>query len=312
MTPVRSAVVGVGYLGRFHAQKYKALETAGLTKLVAVCDSSTARAEEIGKELGVPSLTDYRQLIGKVDAVSIAADTSVHYEVAKFFLESGVHVLVEKPIAATSAQAEELVKISEGRDLVLQVGHIERFSPPFKSVFTYATHPLSLEFQRMAPFGPRSNSRVDVVIDLMIHDLDLALCLDPSPIRTVAAWGWSLATPLTDVAIAHLNFESGLVASFTASRVAPMLTRRMHLVQEGATMAVDFAALTFDICRGSHGQPPVVDSQKFEKTDALLSEIESFLRSVGEGQKTAVTGRAGTEALRLAEKILETINASRE
>ncbi|HEX4926334.1 MAG TPA: Gfo/Idh/MocA family oxidoreductase [Bdellovibrionales bacterium] len=312
MTPVRSAVVGVGYLGRFHAQKYKALETAGLSKLVAVCDSSEARAAEIGKELGVPALTDYRQLIGKVDAVSVAADTSVHHEVAKFFLQNGIHVLVEKPIAATSAEAEELVALSEEKDLVLQVGHIERFSPPFRLASQNATAPLSLEFQRMAPFGPRSNARVDVVVDLMIHDLDLALCLDPSPVRTVAAWGWSLATPLTDVAIAHLNFESGMVASFTASRVAPSLIRRMHLVQEGSTIAVDFASLTYDICRARVGEPPAVESQKFEKTDALLAEVESFLRAVGDGQKIAVTGRAGTEALRLAEKIVELINASRE
>lgn len=312
MSPVRAAVVGVGYLGRFHAQKYKALEAAGLAKLVCVCDSSAARAQEIGNELGVPFESDYRKLVGKVDAVSIAANTSVHYEVGKFFLENGIHTLIEKPIAGNVGQAEEVVVAAEDRDLVLQIGHIERFNPAFRKSLEHISNPLALEFRRLAPFGPRSNATVDVVIDLMIHDLDLALSLDPSPVRSISASGWSLATNLTDVAIAHLTFESGMIASFTASRIAPSLIRRMHLVQEGSTLAVDFSQNIFEISNATKNAPPVVQSQKFDKADPLFSEVESFVTSVQKRQKAVVSGRAGLEALRLAEKVLETINASKE
>ena len=312
MNPIRTAVVGVGYLGRFHAQKYKALEGSGRIELVCVCDNSESRAQEIGNEIGVRAEKDYRKLVGLVDAVSIAAATPAHYEVGLFFLQNNIHVFMEKPIASTVAQAEELVAQSEDRELVFQVGHIERFNPAFRRATEFVTSPVAVDFQRLAPFGPRSNATVDVVVDLMIHDLDLALSLDPSPIRSMSAWGWSLTTKLTDIAIAHLTFESGMIASFTSSRVAPSLVRRMNLVQEGATMAVDFAQNVFEIGQYSKQTAPQVQSQKFEKADPLLGEVEAFLNSIQKKQKASVSGRAGLEALRLAEKIVEVIGASKE
>jgi predicted dehydrogenase len=171
---------------------------------------------------------------------------------------------------------------------------------------------VAVDFQRLAPFGPRSNSTVDVVIDLMIHDLDLALSLDPSPVRTVSAWGWSISTELTDVAIAHLTFESGMVANFTSSRVAPSLTRKMHLIQDGATFMVDFGQSVFECSQAKTKSPPQVQQLKFEKADPLFAEVESFVNSIQKRQKPLVSGRAGLEALRLAEKVLETINADKE
>jgi predicted dehydrogenase len=311
MNPIRTAVVGVGYLGRFHAQKYKALENSGLSQLIAVCDANPTRGKEIAAEIGVPFEPDFRKLAGKIDAVSISADTSVHYEVAKYFLSRGVHSLVEKPIATTSPEGKELVDLSDQGGLTLQVGHIEQFNPAWVAAKEFFNKPVFADFQRVAPYGPRSNSKVDVVIDVMIHDLELALSMDSSAVDVTDALGFSLVTDLNDVVVTQLSFESGFKVSLTASRVAPAVLRRAHVVQKSGSLTVDFGQLQLSRVNMAGPQPETVNLN-FEKTDALLLEIESFLVAIKDRKKPRVTGLSGVKALQIAERVLGKVRTQKK
>ncbi|MES2855061.1 MAG: Gfo/Idh/MocA family oxidoreductase [Bdellovibrionota bacterium] len=312
MSRTRCAVVGVGYLGRFHAQKYKAIEEA---ELIGVCDAGRERAELVAKELGVEAFSDYKQLIGKVEAVTIASTTRTHYEIAKFFLENGVHVNVEKPMTVTIAEAEELIRIADAKKVKLQVGHVERFNPALQAAREKIGVPLFIECHRLAPFKPRGVD-VDVVLDLMIHDLDVILSLVKSPVKSVSAVGTPVLTKTTDIANARIEFESGTIANVTASRVSQSATRKFRVFQGQQYLSIDFGSGEVNLTTKTGEWPEVpteenlplaFEAWSLEKGDSLLSETKAFLNSVRTGAPIVVSGNDGLVAMRLAARIQDDI-----
>lgn len=302
-----TAVIGVGYLGRYHAQKYAAL--AGCT-LAAVVDPDAVAAQRSGDALGVPTLTDYRELLGRVDAVSIAAPTSLHHAIARDFLEAGAHVLVEKPITVTVAEADELIDLAARNGLVLQVGHLERFNPALRAADSILDAPRFIESHRLAPFNPRGTD-VDVVLDLMIHDIDIILDVVRSPVVRADASGAEVLTRATDIANARLLFENGCVANVTASRVSAKTERRMRFFQHDCYLAVDFHERRLTVHRKGEremypGIPELIsEDQHFEPGDAIRAEIESFIEAIEHGTEPLVTGTDGRRALETAISISE-------
>jgi predicted dehydrogenase len=306
---IRCAVVGVGYLGRFHAQKYKALPEA---ELVGVCDASLERAQLVAGELGVKAFSDFRELKGQVDAVTVASTTRTHYEIAKFFLENGVHVNVEKPMTVTIGEAEELVALSEKKNLKLQVGHVERFNPALQSAQSKLGVPLFIEVHRLAPFKPRGVD-VDVVLDLMIHDIDVILSLVKSPVSSVSAVGAPVLTKVPDIANARLEFESGAVANITSSRVSQNAMRKFRVFQKDRYLSIDFGSGEVNLTTKTGDEwkedqvPLEFESWNLEKGDALLAETKSFLHSVATGAPLVVSGQDGLVAMRVATQVQQDI-----
>ncbi|MGC8733229.1 MAG: Gfo/Idh/MocA family protein, partial [Halothiobacillaceae bacterium] len=236
MSKLQCAVIGTGYLGKFHADKYALLPEC---ELVAVVDANPKTAASLAAKHGCRGLTDYRELLGKVDAVSIAVPTSLHFEVARDFLAAGIHVLVEKPITTTVEQADELIRLAREKNRVLMVGHLERFNPAILALDGVLDQPRFIESTRLAPFKPRATD-VSVVLDLMIHDIDIILDIVDSPITHVEASGACVLTNDTDIANARLTFANGCVANVTASRISLKSERKMRLFQKDAYLSVDF------------------------------------------------------------------------
>jgi len=305
MQKLKTAVVGVGYLGKFHAQKYARLPDS---ELVAVCDSNADIAQAIADEHGVAVHTDYRDLIGKVDAVSIVVPTQKHYEVAKVFLENGVHVLLEKPITSTVEQARDLVAIAERNKLVLQIGHLERFNPAVMALDDVLKDAQFIESHRIAPFNPRG-ADVNVILDLMIHDIDIILDFVRSPVKSIQANGVPVLSNDIDVANARIQFENGCVANVTASRVSMKSERKMRIFQPDAYITIDFQNKKLGVHRKGTGEmfPGIaeIDSleREFEQGDALLAESAAFLKSIKENSRPVVSGEDGMRALETAYEI---------
>jgi len=305
MQTLKTAVIGVGYLGKFHAQKYAQLAEA---ELIGVCDSNQKTAQSIASELNVDAFTDYLDLIGKVDAVSIVVPTQKHYEVAKVFLEAGVHVLLEKPITSQVEQARELVEIADRHNLVFQIGHLERFNPAVMALDDVLKKPQFIESHRIAPFNPRG-ADVNVILDLMIHDIDIILDFVRSPVSGIQANGVAVLSNDTDVANARIQFENGCVANVTASRVSSKSERKMRIFQSDAYITIDFQAKKLGIHRKGEGEmfPGVseIDSitHEFEQGDALLAESQAFLKAIREQTQPIVSGTDGLNALQTAHLI---------
>ena len=302
-SPLRCAVVGVGYLGRFHAQKYKALPEA---ELIGVCDLREEQGQ-VANELGVEWFASYQDLKGQVDAVTVASTTSSHYEIARYLLSNGIHVHVEKPMTSTSIEGQELCQLADSHGLKLQVGHIERFNPAFVAAREKLQRPLFIECHRLAPFKPRGFD-VSVVLDLMIHDLDVILSLVNSEPVDVSAIGTPVLTGDIDIANARVEFASGTVANITASRVSQKSERKFRVFQGSQYLSMDFGAgevrlLTKTGEWGGDSLPLSQDVWSLEKGDALLAETAAFVRSVRENQPCVVTGQDGLMALKLAEQI---------
>ncbi len=303
MRRLRVAVVGVGYLGRFHAQKYAALPAA---ELVAVCDLRESVGQAVAGELGTASCIDYRELLGKVDAVTVAASTAAHFELTRFFLENGVHVFVEKPMTPTSREAVVLTELAEKRDLKLQVGHVERFNPALLSARDALDDVRFIECHRLAAFKSRG-ADIDVVLDLMIHDLDVILSLvDASP-RRVSAVGIAVLSGSTDIANARIEFANGAIANVTASRVSMSAQRKFRVFQENQYVSIDFGG--GEVRRVTSGGEVPLQEEKWslDKGDALLAETEAFVDSVLDDKPCRVTGRDGIAALELAEAVMDDI-----
>ncbi|NJM10124.1 MAG: Gfo/Idh/MocA family oxidoreductase [Bdellovibrionaceae bacterium] len=303
---IRSAVVGVGHLGRFHAQKHKMIDGV---ELVGVCDLNAEQADKVADELGVTAFHHPETLLGKIDAVTIAASTPAHYALVELFLKNKIHVLVEKPIASTSAEAEHLCKLSEENELKFQVGHVERFNPAFQSARAKISKPLFIECHRLAPFKVRS-TEVDVVLDLMIHDLDVVLSLVQSEPTTVSAVGTPVLTKKLDIVNARIEFESGAVANLTASRVSQNSQRKFRIFQPDQYLSIDFQGgevnLLTKIGEWSEGNIPLEHEQfNLEKGDALLEETRSFMEAIRTDGPVQVSGRDGLRALSLAERIIK-------
>jgi predicted dehydrogenase len=303
---LRAAVIGVGYLGRFHAQKYAALPDV---ELVGVADPNPDAARRVAKELGVTAFASHRDLFGQVDLVSIASTTESHHAIARECLAAGLHVLVEKPITVTVAQADELIELAQANQRLLQVGHLERYNPAWLAVRDKIATPLFFEAHRMAPFKPRGID-VSVVLDLMIHDLDLILPLVNSPLKEIRASGVSVLTDGVDIANARLEFVNGCVANITASRTSTTSLRRMRIFQHNEYLSVDFGERKIGITKKSdaliEGESPIAtESLQQPPGDALMTEIQAFVASVraGDAQTGVCTGRDGREALAVALEI---------
>jgi len=310
---MRTAVIGVGYLGRFHAQKYASLANS---QLMGVADPSAAARSAVAAELKVAAHADYRELLGHVDAVSIVTPTPLHYEVAKAFLESGASVLVEKPMTVTVEEGESLIQIARHAQRTLQVGHLERFNAAVQALQPALTVPRFIESARLAPFKHRGTD-VDVVLDLMIHDIDLILSIVRSPVIAVDAIGSSIFSKEIDIANARLRFANGCVANATASRVSLKTERRLRLFQDDAYLSVDLQQKVLTVIRkgegvGADGMPQVViQENNYEQGDAIRSEIEAFLHAAATGSAPPVTGEDGLLALRTAVSIAEQVASSR-
>ena len=309
---IRTAVIGVGYLGRFHAQKYASLPNS---QLVGIADPAAAARAAVAAELKVAAHADYRDLLGQVDAVSIVTPTPTHFEVAKAFLEAGASVLVEKPMTVTIAEGEGLIDIAARFKHILQVGHLERFNAAVLAVQPTLTVPRFIESARLAPFKHRGTD-VDVVLDLMIHDIDLILSIVRSPVVSVDAIGSSVFSKEIDIANARLRFANGCVANATASRVSLKTERKLRLFQDDAYLSLDLQQKILTVIRkgegvGPDGMPQVaIDEKTYEQGDALKSEIEAFLAAVANGEPPPVTGEDGLLALRTAVSIGEQVASS--
>lgn len=304
MSRLRAGVIGVGYLGRFHAQKWAALAGA---ELVAVADSDAARAAAVAAEVGGIAHTDYRDLLRRVEVVSVAVPTEHHYRVVRDCLEAGLHVLVEKPITQTVAEADALIDLAARRGRILQVGHLERFNPAWLALQPHLGQPPRfVEAHRLAPFKPRGTD-VSVVLDLMIHDLDLILSAVGSTVTEVRASGTAVLTDGIDIGNARLEFANGCVANLTASRVSTATLRKMRLFLKDRYLAVDFGQRQVQLARrGDDPHTPIaVDEVAVPAADALQTEIEAFAAAVREGRPPAVSGEDGRRALALALEIAE-------
>jgi predicted dehydrogenase len=326
---LRVAVIGGGRLGGFHAQKLSALEAV---RLVAVVDPEPAARNRLAALCHTEPLADFRPLLDEIDAAVVAAPTGLHFPIGQELLEHGVHVLMEKPLTTTAAQAEELVQIAQRQKVVLQVGHVERFNPALAAALPYLRNPKYVEAVRTSPFTFRSTD-VGVVLDLMIHDLDLVLWLARSPLRRVQALGLSVLGGHEDVAHARLEFQSGCVATLSASRVSYESVRRMQAWSPQAFASVDFAARTASIVRPDesllkrqfhtesltaeqvehyrqHLGEELLPRQQLalEAVDALALEQQDFVDSIRTARAPRVTGQQARDAIAVAEEILAEID----
>jgi predicted dehydrogenase len=307
VSAVRAAVVGVGYLGRFHAEKYAAHPEV---RLVAVADVDGQRARAIAAELGVEAVTDHRALLGRIDCASVAVPTQHHHAVAHDLLEGGVDVLVEKPLSSTVDEGKALVELAVRGGRVFQVGHLERFNPAVRALEGLISQPRFIECHRLAPFTERGTD-VDVVLDLMIHDLDVILSMVPSALRSVEAVGVPVLTPSVDIANARLRFANGCIANLTASRVSLKRERKLRIFQADAYLAIDYGERRVRICRrepGPDGQAALVlEEREVPEADPLETEIDAFIRAVREREPPPVTGWDGLRALEVAHVIRESV-----
>jgi predicted dehydrogenase len=313
MQKIRAAVIGVGYLGRFHAQKYAQL--AGC-ELVAVADERPETREQVAAEVGTRALADHRELLGAVDAVSVVTPTPAHFGIAREFLSAGAHVLVEKPITETATEARELIELAAARGLVLQVGHLERFNAAILAAEPHLRSPRFIECHRMAPYRERGTD-VNVVLDLMIHDIDIVQTIVGAPIASIDAVGTPVFSDEIDIANARIRFANGCVANATASRVSMKAERKLRIFEDDAYLSLDLQQKIMTLIRKrpaaemAPGQLPVtIEEQSLEPGDALKSEIESFLECIRTGRAPVVSGEAGLRALETAMRITEQVHES--
>lgn len=311
---IRCAVIGVGYLGKFHAEKFAMLPHC---RLIGVVDSDHEQAEAIANNHGVTAFTDFRDLIGKVDAVSVVTPTSVHYPIAKACLEQGIHVLVEKPITSRVEHAQDLINTAKDNNCILQVGHLERFNPVLTQLNSALNQPKFIESLRLAPYNPRIKD-IDVILDLMIHDIDIILTTVHSDIIRLEVSGTPVLTDQTDIANARLTFANGCVANVTASRISQKIERKMRIFQHDAYISIDFHNRIFSHHqKGCDEMYPGIANIETSKTiypdgDTLKSEIVDFLDCVITGKEPLVSGEDGLLALKTATRIRELINAQQE
>ena len=309
---LRIGVAGAGYFGRFHALKIAASARA---ELVGVCDLDASRAGAVARETRSVAL-DWPALLARCDAVVIAAPAEAHFALAGAAIEAGRHVLVEKPIAATLAQADAMAALAQSHGVVLQVGHLLRYSAEHRAISTRMRRPLYLDCVRIAPFKPRGTD-VSVILDLMIHDLDLVLALVDSPIASVDAVGAPVASRFEDIANARVRFENGCVATITASRISLKTERKMRLFSQEGYMSVDFAARKLLMIGREHGVPiPGTGGGRLEEIgwqehDALEAEHAAFAAAVLDGAPLVVGAAAGRRALAAALAVSESMAASR-
>jgi len=303
MDKVKVGVVGVGYLGQHHARIYSELEGA---ELVGVCDMDFARASEIAKKTKTTAYKSFEELIGKVKAVSIVAPTVEHHRIAKAFLDAGVDVMVEKPVTVTVEEADDLIKAAEDKNCIFQVGHLERFNSAVRKMVEMTTTPRFIECNRLSPFPDRSTD-VDVVLDLMIHDIDIILSLVRSKVKYIHAVGIPVISKNVDIASARMEFESGCVANITSSRISIKKERKIRLFQPDTYISLDYqnqemyAYNRIPNKKDPEGKPDIVGGKvKVKKDEPLKAELEAFVNSVATRSRPLVSGVEGRDALSVA------------
>jgi predicted dehydrogenase len=310
MSKTKVAIIGVGYLGRQHARIYSELDSVDL---IGVVDKNPGTAAAIAAELGTKAYTDFRELLGRVTAASLAAPTSEHASIGCELLRQGIDVLVEKPIASSLEEAEALIQTARSHQRILQVGHLERFNPAVVAAKRIARQPLFFEGHRLGVFTSRSLD-IDVVFDLMIHDLDVVLDLVRSPVRSVSAVGLPILSRKVDIANARIEFENGCVANLTASRVSTEKVRKLRFFQPSQYVSLDYTrqdVVVLSVQPGQGGMLPVIAPQKIEtaRVEPLKAEIESFLKAVEHRTEPEVTAESSKQALELAQRVMEQIRA---
>jgi len=314
MKKLRVGVVGAGYLGKFHAEKYSHMDDV---ELVGIADSNRVQAEIVSKKIKTNAYTDHRDLIGKVDAVSVVVPTPAHFEVSRDFLENDIDVLIEKPITTTLREADELISISETRGLIIQVGHLERFNPAILALRDIVKNPRFIESHRLSIFKERGTD-VSVVLDLMIHDIDIISGFVKSEIKSIHAAGIPVITGQADIANTRLEFMNGCVANVTASRISTKNERKIRLFQQDAYISVDFANHEITVVRKKDGEKesviPGMEIKQicFEKSDALKDELTAFVKAVSRREVPEVTGQVGRDALKVALSVMEQIDSSKK
>jgi predicted dehydrogenase len=301
---LRAGVIGAGSLGRYHAQKYTLLEGVTLT---GVADIDFKRARDVAAQNGARATTDFRELLGEVDLVSVVVPTESHFDVARVCLEAGLHVLVEKPMASSLSQADQLIAIAERTSVVLCVGHLERFNPAFMDLRGMLDRPFFVEAERLGGFKGRGTD-VDVVLDLMIHDIDLVLAMMPAKVASVSACGFQVLTDLVDIANARIEFEDGAVADLSASRVSRSPVRKLRVFGTNFYASADLNVPDLKVERRPGSAKPASDVLTYPKPDALLREIEEFVAAVESRDARLVTGQQGRAALALALEINDAIS----
>jgi predicted dehydrogenase len=317
-------VIGVGHLGSLHAKMFASIHTADL---VGVSDLDAARAQAVAREFKTRAFTSTEELLGNVRAVSIATPTSTHFEIARKAAERGVHLFIEKPITQTVREAEELLGVIRTRGVTAQVGHIERFNPALLALEPYELRPMFVESHRLAQFNPRGTD-VAVVLDLMIHDIDIILSLVRSPVKNIEASGVAVVSDTIDIANARLQFQNGCVANVTASRISQKKMRKMRLFQRDAYISVDFSEGTAEVFRlvdareaasrrgvkilgqmnGRKGSMSILyEKPKIKQVNALKYELEMFVEAVNDAKQPVVTAEEAKSALETAHMIMEKI-----
>ncbi len=308
---IKVAVVGVGHLGKWHADKYAACADCDL---VAVVDTNLDIARDIARKHGAEAYQDYRDIIPLVDAISLVVPTSLHYKIARDFLEAGIHCLVEKPVTETVAEAQTLIDIARDRSLTLQVGHIERFNSVMIGIEERLQHPQFIESTRLAPFSLRATD-VSVILDLMIHDIDIILDLVDSPIERISASGISVLSDTVDIANARIEFANHCVANVTASRISRKRERKLRIFQKDAYLSADFQEKIVAVNRKGEtvneaGYKDITHEElRFEDNDALNLEVLDFIRAINTGDRPLVNGEDGRRALETAIAITSQIKA---
>ena len=305
-TPFRVGVVGVGHLGSRHAQIYASMPGA---RLAAVCDIDPQRARGIARALHAQALTDYRDLLGSVDAVSLAVPTSLHASIGLALLAHGIHVLVEKPIATTLAQADALIRMASRKRVVLQIGHVERFNAAIRAAMRYLTHPRFIEVHRLSPY-PFRGTDVSVILDVMIHDLDLLLLLVGSRVVRIEAVGVPVLSKSEDIANARVAFASGCIANLTASRISDESIRRIRVFQEDRYLSIDYKAQTVELAHKT-GRTIHRVHLPVNRRPPLQDELAAFVRAIRSQEPPAVSGADGRAALALALRIEQTMRRAR-
>ncbi|MFA6320828.1 MAG: Gfo/Idh/MocA family oxidoreductase [Candidatus Omnitrophota bacterium] len=306
MEKLRVGVIGTGRLGTFHSKVYSRLTKH--VKFVGVCDCNIERALEVGKKYHTASYSDYEDLFDKVDAVSIAVPTSLHYNIAKEFLNHNIHVLIEKPITKTLSEADELIEIAKSKNLIIQVGHIERFNSAVLAIEPYLKKPKFIECQRLGPFYKRVDD-VGVVLDLMIHDIDIVLGLMKQDVTHIEAVGLSTISDFEDVANVRLTFQDGTIADITASRVTKDVVRKMRIFQEDSYVSLDYVTQEAAVFKKTEDKI-IKEKIKIKKKEPLKKELKSFIECVKTNKKPIVSGVEGRRALQVALEIVEKITPS--
>lgn len=302
MEKIKVGVVGVGHLGSIHARIYKEIKNC---KLVGICDIDKERLDKLSNSLGVKGYLNYKELFGKVEAVSIAVPTYLHYQIASDFLKQKIHTLIEKPFTLNLKEADKLIKLAQKNKLILQVGHVERFNSAFSSVKKFIKDPKFIECHRLSPFTGRSLD-VGVVLDLMIHDIDIVLGLVNSPIKKIEAVGINVLTEFEDIANARINFKNGCIVNLTASRVSDELMRKIRIFQKNTYISLDYKEPKASVYKKIKNQI-IKEDLPIEKEEPLKKEIESFIDCIANRKEPLVSGKVAKEALKVALEIQDKI-----